>query len=63
MENVIKEPTPSVNSEYIKRYVGKFVVVYGKISSIKNNTIYLNLNPGKKVKFLIVKVLMNLNLW
>lgn len=47
MENVIKEPTPSVNGELIRRYVGKFVTVYGKISSIKNNTIYLNLNPSK----------------
>jgi len=47
MENLVKEPTPCVNGEQIKRFIGKIVSVYGKISSIKNNTIYLNTNPSK----------------
>lgn len=47
MDEIIKEPTPCINHEYLKKFAGKYVVVYGKISSIKNNIIYLNTNPGK----------------
>ncbi len=47
MEEEIREPTPCVNWEYISNYLGKTVVVFGKISSLKNNIIYLNMNPCK----------------
>jgi len=49
MYEIIQEITPCVNYESIKKFVGKYVVVYGKISSIRNNLIYLNINPGKDI--------------
>lgn len=47
MEEISRNPTPVVNEESMKNFVNKNVVLYGKINSIKGDTIYLNINPSK----------------
>jgi len=44
-----KGPSPCSNWEYIQNFTGNNVTLIGKISSIKNNTIYINMNPSKKI--------------
>lgn len=43
----------TVNEFYMKRNVGKYVVVYGKVANIRNDFLYLNTDPGTKYNLFI----------
>ena len=39
-------PTPMVNETNMRNYINKYVILHGRVSSIKNNTLFLSINPG-----------------
>ena len=46
MFDLFEEPTAIINGELLWSFIGKRVVIYGKILSIRDNSIYLNINPS-----------------
>lgn len=47
MFDLLEEPTPIINGKLLWSFIGKTIVIYGKISSIKEEIICLNINPSK----------------
>ena len=47
MFNLSEEPTPCIMANLLWNFIGKSVVIYGNISSIKENIIYFNINASK----------------
>lgn len=45
MQEYLKSPLPLVTNSTYRNYQGKTVIVHGRVTAIKNNTLYLNINP------------------
>jgi hypothetical protein len=46
--DVYADPIPVVNETNIRNYVNKYVIVHGKVLSLKDKTLYLNMNPNQR---------------
>lgn len=46
MEEIMSTSTPMVNETNMRNYINKYVILHGKVNSIKNNTLFLTLNQG-----------------
>lgn len=45
MEDYLSLSLPMVNETNMKNFVGKYVIVHGKVNSVKNNSLFLSINP------------------
>lgn len=46
-------PISMVNDSNLRNYIGKYVIVHGKVNSLKNNTLFLDLNPESKIEIIV----------
>lgn len=45
MEEYCHTSLPCVNEINLKNFVNKYVILHGKVNSVKNNNLYLSINP------------------
>jgi hypothetical protein len=45
--DVYAEPMPLVNETNIRNYVNRYVIVHGRVSSLKDRVLYINMNPNQ----------------
>ena len=47
MEDYLSSPLPMVNETNLKNFIQKYVIIHGKVNSVKNNNLYLSINPDQ----------------
>ena len=49
MDDYSVNPLPMINETNIRNFIGRYAILHGKVSSIRNNTLFLCLNPDSSV--------------
>ncbi len=53
MEEYLQTPLPMVNDSNLKSFVGKYVIVHGRVNSVKNNSLFLQINPDNNTDLIV----------
>jgi hypothetical protein len=53
MDDYLSTPLPMVNESNMKNFIGRYVIIHGKVSSIKNNCLFLSINPDANTDIIV----------
>ena len=53
MNEYYSSPLPLVNESNMKSFVNRYVIIHGKVNSVKNNSLFLSINPDTNTDIIV----------
>jgi hypothetical protein len=53
MNDYFSSPLPLVNESIMRSYIGRYVIIHGKVNSVKSNSLFLSINPDTNTDIIV----------
>jgi hypothetical protein len=53
MNEYCNTPLPLVNESNMKNYINRYVIIHGKVNSVKNNSLFLSINQDTNTDIIV----------
>ncbi len=60
MDDYLASPLPMVNENNLKSFTNRYVIIHGKVASVKNNSLFLTINPETNTDIIVKNFTQNI---